>query len=500
MSKSSNPQNIDTLIYVLNEASRELTNAIRSVAKVLNLDQDVELSISLKYFTEPHIEGAMEGISRRVICGYYNPEKKQIVLSYLCLIDGKELNFDRLFETIAHELIHHCQYTCTTSSCREICEVSTSIDESREINEMLPYGLRPHEIEAYKKQDALADEIRRILGDEIKTLVQKLDVTLRPPLHLIQQHLSRNLCLSFSPLLCRNIMEALINKFVDKSKVKEKLIQASSHYKIQRIADEIARMTGDVEALIESYVSHSFNSFRELYKENVFIDSIFLTSSTCINNESELTGIITTNSDFVLVSTLNIESPLATIALKPLERISILEFFEKFKYDPPSRTELQQVYMNSRTNDLSMHLRKVSCSKLLRSIAKHVCNTKREVSKDLKGLIGLIQLLNAGKDTVVEQIKLNSLNVELIRIRIKTTEDSTLEVLICNNRITIKGRELDMLEVLKAIINAETADKNVAEVLNGYFVDDLNNYAEEKARAKLELEELSRILKELKIE
>jgi hypothetical protein len=154
--------------------------------------------------------------------------------------------------------------------------------------------------------------------------------------------------------------------------------------------------------------------------------------------------------------------------------------------------------MNSRINDLSIRLSEASCDKVLRSIVKHVCNTKRGVSKDLKGLIGLIQLLNAGKDTVVEQIKLNSLNVELIRIRTKTAKDSTLEALLCNNRITIKGRELDMLEVLRAIINVETADKNVAEVLNGYFVDDLNNYAKEKAIAKLELEELSRILEELK--
>jgi len=499
VSDSPNLQNIDTLIYVLNGASRELTNVIRSVAKVLNLDQDVELLISLRYFTEPHIEGAIEGKSRRVVCGYYNPEKKQLALSYLCLIDGKKLNFDRLFETIAHELIHHCQYTCATSSCREICEVSISIDKGREINEMLPYELRPHEIEAYEKQDVLADEIRRILGDEIKTLVQKLDVTLRPPLHLIQQHFSRDMCLSFSPLLCRNIMEALINRFVDKNKVRDKLIQISNYYKDRRIVDEIKRMISDVEALIESHVSHSLDSFKRLYKEEVFIDSIFLTSSACINNnESKFTGVITTNSDFVLILTLNMESPLATMKLKPLERISILEFFEKFKYDSPSRAELQQVYMNSRTNDLSIHLRKVSCSKLLRSIAKHVCNTKRGVSKDLKGLTGLIQLLNAGKDTVIEQIKLNSLNVELIKIRTKTTEDSTLEALICNNKITIKGRELNTLEILKAIINAETADKNVAEVLNEYFIDDLNNYAEEKARAKLELEELGIILEELK--
>jgi hypothetical protein len=436
----------------------------------------------------------MEGESRGVICGYYNPEVKQIVLSYLCLIDDKELNFNRLFGTIAHELIHHCQYTCTTSSCREICRVNISIEEGYRIKEVLPYGLRPHEIEAYDKQNALADEIRRILGDEIKALVRKLDVTLRPPLHLIQQHLSRNLCLSFSPFFCRNIMEALINRFVDKNKVRDKLVQISNYYKDQRIIDEIKRMISDVEALIKSYVFHSLDSFKRLYKEDVFIDSIFLTSSTCIsNNESKLTGVITTNSDFVLILTLNMESPLATIELKPLERVSILEFFEKFKYVPPSSVELQQVYMNSRTNDLSIRLSEASCDKVLRSIAKHLCDAKKGITKDLKGLIGLIQLLNTGKDAMVEQFKLSNLNMELIRIRIKTAENSTLEALLCNNRITIKDRELDMLEVLKAIINAETTDKNIAEALNEYFVDDLNNYAEEKAREKLLEELISRI-------
>jgi hypothetical protein len=495
MPGSFNLQNILTLIYVLKEASKELTNLINSIAEILNLDPSLELVISLRNFIEPQVEDASEGESRERICGYYNPEKKQIVLSYPCLINGAELDLDRLFRTIAHELVHHCQYTCTTNSCREICRVNISIEEGYRIKEVLPYGLRPHEIEAYEKQDILADEIRRVLRDRIKALVQKLDVTLRPPLHLVQQHLSRNLCLSFSPPLCRNIMEALINRFVDRNKVRDRLIQILNYYKDQRIVDEIKCMISNVEDLIESYVSHSLDSFKRLYKEYVFIDSIFLTSSTCINNnETKLTGVIITNSDFVLISNLNMESPLATIGLKPLERVSILEFFEKFKYVPPSSIGLQQIYMNSRTNDLSIRLSEVSCDNVLRSIAKHLRDAKREISKDLKGLIGLIQLLNAGKDTVVEQIKLNSLNVELIRIRTKTAEDSTLEALLFNNRITIKERELDMLEVLRAIINADTTDKNVAEVLNGYFVDDLSNYAGVKAIAKLVLGEPSRLL------
>ena len=181
MSESLNLQNIDTLIHVLNEVSRELTNVIKSVNKTLNLDQDVELLISLRYFTEPCIEGAIEGESRRVICGYYNPEVKQIVLSYLCLIDGEELNFNRLFETIAHELIHHCQYTCATSSCREICEVSISIDKCHEIKEMLPYGLRPHEIEAYKKTGRLSRCNQAYIGGRDKNACPKTRCNTKTP-------------------------------------------------------------------------------------------------------------------------------------------------------------------------------------------------------------------------------------------------------------------------------------------------------------------------------
>jgi hypothetical protein len=115
MPDSFNLQNTLTLIYVLKEASKELTNLINSIAEILNLDPSLELVISLRNFIEPQVEGTSEGESRERICGYYDPEKKQIVLSYPCLINGAELDLDRLFRTIAHELVHHCQYTCTTN-------------------------------------------------------------------------------------------------------------------------------------------------------------------------------------------------------------------------------------------------------------------------------------------------------------------------------------------------------------------------------------------------
>jgi hypothetical protein len=77
MPGSFNLQNTLTLIYVLKEASKELTNLINSIAEILNLDPSLELVISLRNFIEPQVEDASEGEPRERICGYYNPEKSR---------------------------------------------------------------------------------------------------------------------------------------------------------------------------------------------------------------------------------------------------------------------------------------------------------------------------------------------------------------------------------------------------------------------------------------
>jgi hypothetical protein len=45
-------------------------------------------------------------------------------------------------------------------------EERLTISDSRKISEMPPYGLEPYEIEAYMKQNRVADEIRKVLGRE----------------------------------------------------------------------------------------------------------------------------------------------------------------------------------------------------------------------------------------------------------------------------------------------------------------------------------------------
>ena len=45
-------------------------------------------------------------------------------------------------------------------------EKRLTISDSRKISEMSPYGLEPYEIEAYVKQNRVADEIRKVLGRE----------------------------------------------------------------------------------------------------------------------------------------------------------------------------------------------------------------------------------------------------------------------------------------------------------------------------------------------
>jgi hypothetical protein len=108
-----------------------LTNLLREVTKTFNPDSDVELIVSLEDLREAQVENPKDDYSGkgREVCGYYDSSRKWIVLFYPCLIGDRGLDFDRLFEIIMHELIHHRQYTCTGSTCREVCEIGLSIDE-----------------------------------------------------------------------------------------------------------------------------------------------------------------------------------------------------------------------------------------------------------------------------------------------------------------------------------------------------------------------------------
>jgi hypothetical protein len=277
-----------------------------------------------------------------------------------------------------------------------------------------------------------------------------LDITLRPPLHLVQQHLSNQLCTS--SYSCVNIIGDLIDEFVDK--VREELIKLSKHSNNQRIADKVKHIAGDVETNLVLFFKESFENM----KRNVYIDFIFFTSSRCIDSESRLMVIITTNSDLVLVLTLNVESPLATIELKPLQRISLLEFLEKLKYRPISGSALKQVYSTLQIGDhLGIYLHDIECEKVLQLEARHAYSTRRY--RHFIEVIGLVQLLNPNRSAIVKRIELNELVIELIRVKVEIAKDLKLDTYLCSDKIYIGEKELDTLEVLKAINNKSSINE-----------------------------------------
>jgi len=161
-----------TVLSVVREISNKVTDLVRNICNKLGLDPEIKVLISLKSFEERDIEGT--GEVKVIICGYYDSNKRLIVISLPCVI-----NQGTFAETLAHELVHHCQFTCCAKACKEICTISLNPEEAKEIREMLPYTIRPHEVEAYNNEERVASRIRNLEEfKNIEDLIKKLHNTL----------------------------------------------------------------------------------------------------------------------------------------------------------------------------------------------------------------------------------------------------------------------------------------------------------------------------------
>jgi len=118
----------------------------------LGLDPCAGVLASLERFCEDEEYG-------REVCGHYDPERRLILVSLPCLAEGDLAG--RLAETLAHELVHHCQFTHS-----RLCEVHLDPELAARVDAALPYRLRPHEVEAYGKQRELAERLRGVRGFE----------------------------------------------------------------------------------------------------------------------------------------------------------------------------------------------------------------------------------------------------------------------------------------------------------------------------------------------
>jgi hypothetical protein len=190
------PEASKQLRKILDDLSRDLTDFTKSVCVDVSLNLNIRVLPSLIKFTEHEIKNftktdfgaeiktiVRERIEEKIaICGYYDPERKVIVLSIPCILYGGN-EIDKFCTTLAHELIHHCQFTCHSSSCEGICKYWLNPDEGREIDETIPYNLRPHEIEAYSKDEEFCKKIKEMKGfneiiSKIKDTEAKVKVVL----------------------------------------------------------------------------------------------------------------------------------------------------------------------------------------------------------------------------------------------------------------------------------------------------------------------------------
>ncbi|MCC6004519.1 MAG: hypothetical protein LM590_09280 [Thermofilum sp.] len=162
------------LLYdTLEEVSSKLTEFVRRICEKLGLDPDVTVLASFRRFYEEDFELLREEPLHehaREVCGYYDPKRRLIVISVPSLMEGRVRGralAERLARTLAHELVHHCQFTGG-----KLCEVHLDPELAERARAMLPYDARPHEVEAYGKQDELADVIQR--AEEFEKIISSI--------------------------------------------------------------------------------------------------------------------------------------------------------------------------------------------------------------------------------------------------------------------------------------------------------------------------------------
>jgi len=174
-------------LRLLSEVSDNVTALVRGICRRLQLDPDIRVEISIRELREQHVESGSEGEywGGSEVCGYYDHEERLIVLSLPCIYRGGGGSHVRLLETLAHELVHHCQHTCREGGCGNLCSVHLCPEEIGRIARLIPYPMRPHEAEAYQRQIRLAREIESM--DEVKeieSIIERLRFTLEPEVEI----------------------------------------------------------------------------------------------------------------------------------------------------------------------------------------------------------------------------------------------------------------------------------------------------------------------------
>lgn len=160
------------LAALLEELSESATRAVARACAAVGLKPPKRVLLSLRRFEECRGEEGCRG----VVCGYYDCEREEVVLSLPCAggVEG-------LLRAVAHELVHRCQHVGGS-----LCRVHYDCNALRRVNTELPYGNRPHEAEAYWKEGEFIEVLRPLLEGPLGEILQALRITLEirnaPPL------------------------------------------------------------------------------------------------------------------------------------------------------------------------------------------------------------------------------------------------------------------------------------------------------------------------------
>ncbi|MCC6065613.1 MAG: hypothetical protein LM576_06485, partial [Thermofilum sp.] len=229
--------------------SLKLTELVGRACWELGLDPCAGVLASLERFCEDEEYG-------REVCGYYDPERRLILVSLPCLAEGDLAG--RLAETLAHELVHHCQFTRG-----RLCEVHLDPELAAKVDAALPYMLRPHEVEAYGKQRELAERLRGVRGfDEAVGYARRLlSPELLPPLSEVATALSWAPALAESArfivelaggdllLSMRSIAEKV--KKVENEAVRECLERAATRLLRELEEDPVGAVAGELRSAVK---------------------------------------------------------------------------------------------------------------------------------------------------------------------------------------------------------------------------------------------------------
>jgi hypothetical protein len=495
----------DNLYQVLTKASNRLTELVRDFAKRKGLDPSVEVEISLRRFIEPEVEEGPEA-PRIITCGYYNPVNKRIVLSYPCIASESD-HVTASLKVLAHELIHHCQFTCSTQLCKGMCKEGLTIDEALKIREMLPYLLRPHEIEAYTKQDSIANEIRKVIGSEVETIIRRLNATLWPPTKEIAKQFSEisNLYSNIrsahtdkhnlsSPLT--QFVENLLNRFVGREALARSIATALS-----AVEDKDIRKWIERELSIDNFILSYTDALSKLcWDKSVEVTSIVIVPVQ-VNGKARPGIFIVTDAGFAISFMLDADAPLATIKLKPLIKLSLLSLSQYLN-------SLKDIYLlhlanHDRSSDFDVHIyTDLNEQEILKEIINEMrCNEMRS-SETIEKLICMLTPVLMGESIVIKRLTIQDANKELIRVRSIVKNSIINEVLLCGGKVRVGDKELDKERVIKSLLNPESADKEFVEAFNKHIKQQimlkvLMLEREFKELKELDIQEIEKELQEL---